>query len=121
MQLADRSQAYRVISAQFTVSVLAALLLLPVGWVHAYSGLAGGAIAATANALFALAIFARYRAQEPGSLVARFYVAELLKLVVTGVLFAVAILWLESISIGALLGTFLLVAMVPALVTHFIN
>ncbi|MES9955568.1 MAG: ATP synthase subunit I [Sedimenticola sp.] len=121
MQLTDKSQAYRVILAQLATSFIAALALLAIGWVEAYSALAGGLTAVFANLVFAVVVFVRYQAQEPASMVARFYGAELLKLVVTGILFAAAIVWLEPLSIGALLGTFLLTAIGPVIVMNSFN
>ncbi|WP_428606557.1 ATP synthase subunit I [Sedimenticola sp.] len=114
MHLADKRQAYRTVLAQLVTTLTAALLLLMVaGGVYAYSGLAGGLIATLANAFFALRIFVRYAAQEPGKLLARFYGAEILKLVLTGLLFAGVILWIKPLSVGALFGIFLLVQLMP--------
>ena len=121
MQLANKSQAYRVILAQLITAILAALLLLVIGRVEAYSGLLGGLTAMFANGVFAVLVFVRYQAQDPANLVARFYGAELLKLGVTGILFAGAILWVEPLSIGALLGTYLLTAIGPLLVSNFFS
>ena len=119
MQLSGKSDAFRLIQAQFVAALLAALLLLPLGWVDIYSGLIGGMIAMLANAYFAARIFARYRAQDPARITGRFYGAELQKLILTGLLFAAAILWVRPLSIGALLGVFLFVQIVPMLVSHF--
>ncbi|MES9964937.1 MAG: ATP synthase subunit I [Candidatus Sedimenticola sp. 20ELBAFRAG] len=121
MQLANKTQAYRIILAQLATSFLTALALLAIGWVEAYSALAGGLTAVFANLVFALVVFGRYQAQEPTNLVARFYGAELLKLVVTGILFAVAILWVSPLSIGALLGAYLLVAVGAVVVFNLFN
>ncbi|OOZ37572.1 ATP synthase subunit I [Solemya velesiana gill symbiont] len=122
MQLTDKSQAYRVILAQLTMSFFAALaLLLAIGWVEAYSALSGGLTAVFANLVFAVVVFRHYQAQEPANMVARFYGAELLKLVVTGILFAGAILWVYPLSIGALLGTYLLVAVGAVVVFNLFN
>jgi ATP synthase protein I len=107
--------------AQLLVALVVAFALLAVGKVPAYSGLAGGLIAFLANAFFAKRIFIHYRAQEPGKLLARFYGAELLKLVLTGLLFAGVILWIEPLSVGALFGVFLLVQMVPMLVVQLFD
>jgi ATP synthase protein I len=97
-------------------ALVLALVMLLVGPVYAYSALAGGMIAAVANALFAGRIFADYRAQEPQLLLMRLYGAELLKLVLVGVLFGGAYLWIEPLSPGALLGAFLVVYLVPPVI-----
>lgn len=122
MHLADKRQAYRTVLAQLVTSLTAALLLLMVaGGVYAYSGLAGGLIATLGNVLFAYRIFVRYTAQEPGRLLARFYGAEILKLVLTGLLFAGVILWIKPLSVGALLGIFLLVQLMPMVVVQLLD
>ncbi len=122
MHLADKRQAYRTVLAQLVTSLTAALLLLMVaGGVYAYSGLAGGLIATLGNVLFAYRIFVRYTAQEPGRLVARFYGAEILKLVLTGLLFAGVILWIKPLSVGALFGIFLLVQLMPMVVVQLLD
>jgi ATP synthase protein I len=122
MPLADKRQAYRTILVQLVATLTAALLLLVVaGGVFAYSGLAGGVIATLANALFAYRIFVRYTAQEPGKLLARFYGAEILKLVLTGLLFAGVILWIKPLSVGALFGVFLLVQMMPIVIIQLLD
>jgi ATP synthase protein I len=119
IHLAEKGQAYRIILLQLAVALIAGLILLVFGWSQAYSGFIGGVIAALANGVFAYRVFAHYQAQEPGKLLARFYGGELLKLVVTGLLFAAAVLWLDALSMGALLGTYLLVAMMPMFISHF--
>jgi ATP synthase protein I len=121
VQLTDKSLAYRVILVQLVFTLLASALLLIIGWVHAYSGLAGGIIAVLATAFLTSRLFVRYRAQSPATLVARFYGAELQKLVLTGLLFAATILWLKPLSVGALFGVYLLVQIVPMLVSHLFD
>ena len=121
MLLADKSQAYRVLAGQSLATLLAALALLALGLVYAWSGLIGGMIAVLANAVFAAGVFARYRAQEPAKLLGRFYRAELQKLVLTGFLFAGVFIWITPLSAGALFGVYLLVQLVPMLVSHFLD
>jgi len=112
------SQVRKLVVVQLAASLAAASILIFVGWMHAWSGLIGGLIATIASSFFAMRIFIRYRAQEPGKLLGRFYGAELQKLVLTGVLFAAAVIWVKPLSAGALFGVFLLVQMTPMLVAH---
>ncbi|MEW7978709.1 MAG: ATP synthase subunit I [Candidatus Sedimenticola endophacoides] len=121
MHLADNSQAVKVVQAQFAVSFLAALILLAAGWVPALSLLLGGLCAAIANGLFAARVFVKYSTAEPGRLLARMYGAELLKFAVTVLIFAAAILLFGQLSIGAMIGGYLLVAVVPIVYTLFHN
>ena len=121
MDLANASQAYRLISAQLVTTLIAALLLILFGWVHVWSGLIGGLIATLTNAVFAARVFVRYRAQEPARLLGRFYGAELIKLVLTALLFAGVFIWLEPLSPGALFGVFLLVQITPMLAVQILD
>ncbi len=119
--LANRRQAYWIVLGQLAIGLLAALMLLAVDWIHAYSGLIGGLIAALANGVFAVRVFARYRAQEPERLLGRFYGAEFQKLILTAFLFAGAIIWISPLSAVALFGVYLLVQLVPILVSYFLD
>lgn len=112
--LADRRTAWKVLSAQSLLTLSIAGILWWAGPTHVPSAVAGGAIATLANALFSLRVFVAYRAQEPGRLLARFYGAELQRFLLTGALFAGAIKWLDPLSIGALLGVYLLVHVAPS-------
>jgi len=118
MDLANANQAYRLISAQLVTTLIAAMLLILFGWVHAWSGLIGGVIATLTTAVFAARVFVRYRAQEPARLLGRFYGAEFMKLALTALLFAGVFIWLEPVSPGALFGVFLIVQITPMLVVH---
>jgi len=106
----------RLVTLQFLAASILALGLLLAGPVYAYSSLTGGLIAAFASAAFAGRVFVDYRAQEPQLLLMRLYGAELLKLVLVGVLFAGAYLWIEPLSPGALLGAFLIIYLVPPVI-----
>lgn len=117
--LADKSQAYRIVLSQLAATLLIAFLLLFWDRVFAYSGFAGGMIAALANGAFAFRVFVPYQAQQPGRLLARFYGGELLKLVITGLLFAAVILWLKPLSVGALFGVYFIVTMMPMFISHY--
>ncbi len=82
------------------------------------SALLGGAIATAANALFAVWVFGRYEAREPGKLAARFYGAELFKLLFVALAFAVVFISVKSVSVPALLSAFLLVQVLPPLLAN---
>jgi F0F1-type ATP synthase assembly protein I len=104
----------RPILAQFGLTLGLAAALLPWGPVPAYSALIGGAVAASANALFALGVFGRYRAPQLAALAGRLVLAELLKLGYTGALFLAAIIAVRPLSPVALFLAFLAVHLVPA-------
>ena len=116
-----KSRAFRMVGAQLVASCVLGGVLLVIAWPHAWSALAGGLISALGNGFAAARIFVPYRAQEPEKLVGRFYGAEVGKLVLTGLLFAAAILWIEPLSVGALFGGFLVIQMIPILVALFLE
>ena len=102
-----------------------AYMLLPVAlgaWVFgreaAWAALLGGAIALVANLLFALLVLAPYRAAEPGSLVARFYVGEVLKLLFVGLSFAAIFIWVRPLNVAALFVAFFMIQVVSPLLAH---
>ena len=121
MNLTGSSHARKLVVSQLAVTLIAALLLLVAGWIYAMSGLIGGAIATVANAVFARRVFVRYRAQEPGKLLGKLYGAELQKLLLTGVLFALIFIWIRPLSAGALFSVYLLVQLMPVLMAHKLN
>ena len=107
-------QAVRIVLGQVvltTVMAALALLLLPDA---APSVLVGGVASAVPNLFFARKVFGRYEAGEPGRLLGRIYGAELAKLVLTGMIFAGAIFWLQPLLPVALFGAYLLVHLFPA-------
>ena len=65
------------------------------------------------GALFAVWVFGRYQAQDPGKLLFRFYGAELLKLLLIALAFVLVFVWVKPVNLIALFGTFLLVQVLP--------
>ena len=113
MQITDRSQAFKAVFVQFVMTLLVSALLAIASPHHAYSALAGGLTASSANAFFSFWVFSHYRAQHPNKLVARLYGAEIAKLILVGLLFAAAIQLIDPLSGGALFGVFLLIHLMP--------
>jgi ATP synthase protein I len=121
MIAAGKRYALRLVSLQIAVSVVTALALLPVGTAHAWSGFAGGMIAAVSNGFLAARIFVPYKAQQTDRLLGGLYAAEMAKLLLVGLLFAGVILWVDPLSVAALFGVFLLVQILPVLATRFLE
>lgn len=94
---------------QLGLTLLLAVVMLIPGQVYAVSTLAGGVAATVANGVAALLVFRRYKASETAALTGRFYLAELVRLILTMVIFLAVILWLQSLSILAMLGSYLLI------------
>ncbi len=91
------------------------------GKVAALSAFLGGGIALGASALFAFLVFAPYRAQQPGALVARFYIAEVGKLLLVACAFAVIFIWVRPLNAAALFVSFFLVQVVSPLLAHWLT
>jgi ATP synthase protein I len=117
MQLAGNSQIRHIISAQFGAAIVVALALLLFDQQYAWSGLIGGLISASINGLTAWKVFVPYRAQNPNEVLARVYGAEIRKLLLTGVVFALVLTLLEPLNFGVLISVYFCVqVMVPAIV-----
>jgi len=117
MQITNKSQAWKAVLAQLVMTLLVSAVLATIAIHHGYSALAGGLIASGANAFFSFWVFSRYRAQHPDKLVARLYGAEIAKLILVGALFAAAVQLIDPLSGGALFGVFLLVHLMPGLMS----
>jgi ATP synthase protein I len=116
MQLTGNSQIRTIIVLQIGASVVLGLGLLFFGKNAALSGFIGALIAATTNGYFAFRAFVHYRAQEPEKITGRMFGAEIQKLVLTGILFGLTIVTLDSVNIGLLLGCYLIIQMAVPLI-----
>jgi len=118
MQNLDVRRAKRILLTQAALTLVLVVVALTYGVPAAASALIGGVTATLANAVFAMLVFGRYHARDPDKLVFRFYGAELLKLLVIALTFAVVFVWVKPLSLFALFGTFLLVQIVPPLLAN---
>ena len=118
MHTPDRNKVARLLRYQVFMLLPVTLGALVFGSRAAWSALLGGTIALAANVLFAVAVFAPYRAARAGNLVARFYAAEVLKLVFVGLAFAVVFLWIRPLHVAALFVAFFVVQVVSPLLAH---
>jgi ATP synthase protein I len=114
----DARRAKRILVTQAVCTLLVAGAATAYSLLAGFSALLGGVTATAANALFAAWVFGRYQAQEPGKLVARFYGAELLKLLFIALAFAAAFIWVKPLSVLALFGAFLVVQVLPPLLAN---
>ncbi len=120
MRQLDRRAIKRLLLIQLIASTVVAVAAWLIQADAGLSALIGGLASLAGNLLFALWIFAPYRAQKPGGLLSRFYLAELTKLVMIGLVFAAAISWLKPLNVVALFGSFFLVQVVSPLLAHSI-
>jgi ATP synthase protein I len=105
-----------VLLVQLGLTLVAGAGALPFGAMAALSALIGGGVCLAANALVALWIFQRYRAQQAELLLVRFYWAEVAKIALVLGLFAVFFVTIERLSLPALLGAYLAVQVLPAVI-----
>jgi ATP synthase protein I len=114
MNLRDSRQAKQLLVAQAIVTSALGLLGSLFGTRYGLSALLGAGIGTIGNALFAVWVFGRYRAQEPGMLVMRFYGAELAKLGLVLILLVSVFVWMEPLSVPTLLGAYFIVQLASA-------
>ena len=112
----SRRQAFRFILTQLLATLVLSAILLIFDGVVAYSSLVGGLIATLANAWFAFKVFRVKPTVAAETLLATFYVGEIYKFVFTGAMFVIAFILIKPISVVALLVTYFLIHMTPAVV-----
>ncbi len=116
---ASRQQVFRFVVAQLLATIVLAAILLMIDHVVAYSSLVGGLIATLANAWLAIKVFSVRSTVAAESLLTTFYVGEIYKFVFTGAMFIVAFVLIKPVSAIALLLTYFLIHMTPAVVNVF--
>ena len=91
-----KSTAYKIVVAQFAAALVLAVVAGGV-WSFrvGYSALVGGLIAAVASLYFALHVFG-VRTSAARVVVRSFYKAEVVKMVMTALLFLAAVFWLKA-------------------------
>lgn len=111
--------ARRFILAQLITTIVLSMTLFIFDITVAYSSLAGGIIATLANAWFALKVFRTRSNETPETLLATFYVGEIYKFVLTGAMFIIVFVLIRPLNVVALLGTYLIIHLTPAVVNVF--
>ncbi|RMG34400.1 MAG: F0F1 ATP synthase assembly protein I [Gammaproteobacteria bacterium] len=114
----DARRARRLLATQFVTLLAVAATAGILGLPYMRDAFIGGLAAFAGSAVFALWVFGRYRAQEPGRIVANFYGGEVIKILVVAAIFAAAILGLPDLHPLALLGAFLVVQVLPPLLAN---
>lgn len=118
MQNLDIRRAKRILIIQVVLTLVLAAGATLYDATAGLSALIGGGITTVGNGLFAAMVFGRYRAQEAGKLVFRFYGAELLKLGFVVLMLALTYVWVAPLNLAALFGAFFLVQVLPPLLAH---
>ena len=122
----QQNQVLKFILAQFIATLFFSAGLLIFDYTMAYSALVGGLIATMANAWFAAKVFrpkssidSTGSAETAETILATFYVGEIYKFLFTGAMFIMAFVLIKPISVIALLVTYFLIHMTPAVVNVF--
>jgi len=116
---ASRQQAFRFIITQLLTTIVLSAILLIFDRVVAYSSLVGGLIATLANAWFAIKVFRVTPTVAAETLLTTFYVGEIYKFIFTGAMFVMAFVLIKPLNIVALLVTYFLIHMIPAVLNAF--
>jgi ATP synthase protein I len=114
MQQPDVAQAKRVLLAQLALTLTLVAATLPAGMAVAVSVLIGAAVCLLASSVLAYWVFRQYRAQDPGSLVMRFYGAEIVKLFLVLGVFVIAFTTNEGLNLPSMLAAYVAVQVLPA-------
>jgi len=115
----DSSLGYRLVFIQFLVAFgLAGLLYLMADGVAAYSALAGGLISALSNVYFAARLFSDNGSWRPKQIASNVFKGESGKLILTGVLFLLAMILIRPLNAAMLFVAYLLVQLVPLIAVN---
>lgn len=118
MRVRDADRAKRIVFAQAVATLVVTLVSLVFGPWPGLFALLGGSTATVANALFAYWVFGAYRAAEPGRLLGRFYLGEMIKLAFVAAVFAIVLTRLEPLNPLAFFGAFFVVQVLPPLLAN---
>jgi ATP synthase protein I len=113
--------ALQTLALQLGLTLFAAAAFLPFSAAWAFAALLGGGIAIAGNLLAVLLVFRRYRAAEAGALAARMMGAELARLALVAVGFAIVFASVKEPAVIVLFGAFLVVHLLPVWWLHRVS
>jgi|GEM_PF-757170 len=105
----QRPPVYRVVAAQLLVSVLLALILLPLGYNVSLSSILGSLCCALPNAYFTWRVFRFHGARQAKQIVSSFYRGAAGKLLLTAASFVMVFTLVKPVVPLALFGSFIAV------------
>ncbi len=117
----SKKLAINYIKSQLILTITISLVLLFFDVVMAYSALTGGMIATIASAWFAYKVFRVSPESAAQTMLASAYMGEIYKIILTGALFLCAFVLIKPISALALLITYFVIHMTPAMVSALGN
>ena len=116
MQQPDVLRPERVLAVQLALTLILVAAALPLGISITLSVLFGAAVCLLASSIFAFWVLRQYRAQDPGSLLMRFYGAEIIKLFLVLGLFVIVFTTSDRLNFPALLVAYFAVQVLPAVI-----
>lgn len=117
----SKRQAIIYIRSQLILTIAISTILLFLDVVMAYSALTGGLIATIASAWFAYKVFRVGPDSAAQTMLASAYVGEIYKIILTGALFICAFVLIKPVNAAALLITYFVIHMTPAMVSALAN
>jgi len=115
----SKKQAMSFIKSQLILTIAISSSLFFVDIVMAYSALTGGMIATIASAWFAYKVFRVSPDSAAQTMLASAYMGEIYKIILTGALFICAFVLIKPVNALALLITYFVIHMTPAMVSAF--
>jgi len=113
----SKEQAINYIKSQLILTIAISIILFFFDVVVAYSALTGGMIATIASAWFAYKVFRVSPDSAAQTMLASAYTGEIYKIILTGALFICAFVLIKPVSALALLITYFVIHMTPAMVS----
>lgn len=117
----SKMQAIFYIKSQLILTLTISISLLLFDVVMAYSALTGGLIATLASAWFAYKVFRVSPDSAAQTMLVSAYTGEMYKIILTGALFICAFVLIKPISALALLITYFVIHMTPAMVSALVT
>ncbi|HED36559.1 MAG TPA: hypothetical protein ENJ08_20365 [Gammaproteobacteria bacterium] len=121
MLVSNTTQIKKILLLQFAASLLSGAISWFFGQTIALSVISGGLIASLPNAWFGWKVFSGSAQAESTEILSTCYRAEIGKVILTVMLFLIAILTIKPINIIALMCAYLFITMIPWLASFFIN
>jgi ATP synthase protein I len=110
---ANKSAAYKLLGLQVAITVITALVLyVLVSLTAAYSALLGGFAYIIPNSWFIRLVYRGTGQITPQTMVSRFYAGESVKLLLTGIIFALCFYLVKELHAGALFLTFIMMIVI---------
>ena len=113
----SKEQAINYIKSQLILTIAISIILFFFDVVMAYSALTGGMIATIASAWFAYKVFRVSPDSAAQTMLASAYTGEIYKIILTGARFICAFVLIRPVSALALLITYFVIHMTPAMVS----